>query len=48
MSGKNPLLKAIVVASGKQVQVYAHIKEDMFVDFSDCKTIYNRNQLKFL
>jgi hypothetical protein len=41
----NQLLKAKVKATGKDVEVYK-ATEGCFIDFSDCKTKYQANEIQ--
>ena len=43
----NPVLKAIVSATGDHVEVYKH-QDGGYVDFKDCTTRYTKNELRFL
>jgi len=39
--------KATIVANGKKVEVYKSSIRGTWIDFSDCKTEYKDNELKF-
>lgn len=42
---KNDLLEATVKDTGKKVQVYRHRDSGNYVDFKDCKTMYQEKEL---
>ena len=46
--GKNPLINAIVIKTGKKVEVYSLSRDkDLYCDYADCKTVYNIMELDF-
>jgi hypothetical protein len=42
----NPILKATVKETNQPIEVYRR-KEGGFVDWSDCKTVYQKKELIF-
>lgn len=41
------LKTATVIKTNKQVQVYRHFRDDKYIDYADCHTTYNPDELKF-
>ena len=42
------LKKAIVIATGKEIEVYQSIIRGTWIDYADCTTEYSKDKLKFL
>ena len=38
-------VKATVIKNGKSIEVYRRESDSMHVDFSDCKTLYEKEEL---
>ena len=41
----NPLFNAKIISTGKVIQVYKHYTGD-YVDYADCGTMYQPNELE--
>ena len=42
----NPLFTANIRKTGKRIKVYRHIQSGDWIDYSDCNTRYNTDELK--
>lgn len=42
---ENKLIKAVIIETGKRVQVYRSSERGTFIDYSDCSTEYEESQL---
>ena len=40
-----PKATAVIVATGKKIDVYKHIKRETWIDSTDCKTEYKADEL---
>lgn len=47
MKAENGIYKAVVIATGVEIEVY-RLKSGKWCDYSDCKTEYSDNELRFI